>query len=578
MQQEEIRSMASRIASIWTDILGAKTSPFLNNITRECDRVQCYRSPQLLEKALQVIPVHQLYENASAKSENDDELCDHVTKELLHWFKNDFFTWVDAAPCDHCKSTSTKMVGAVSPTPSELEYGGARVEHYFCSQCSHYTRFPRYNDPGKLLETRRGRCGEWANCFTLCCQAMGLEPRYVHDNADHVWTEVYSTLEKRWIHCDPCEDAYDRPLMYEAGWNKKLGYCIAYSPYQVMDVTRRYVVNWNDALKRRHEVAEDILASHLQQLCTNQQQALDAEERAVWVDRQQRENKELQQTGEHVNIKREETLGRQSGAMEWRMQRGEQGQCSTTATSTSVFDNLESETVIEHPSAGQMECHGSASFQSSASPDGNLIRLTLAVPDQCGGAFLSTRLDLKHGFELKFAFNISNAEGGPATGGADGMAIVIQGNQQPRLGDGGCELGYGGIRNSLAIEFDTYPSVDRAADPSDNHISVHARLPPMGNSAHHRYSLGHTSAIPSLNSGQWIFGRVRYLTSASILSIELRQGTDGAYTQILTIPNLDLDAYLDHQLNACWLGFTAATGGLSQCHQVKITSLRSYTI
>ncbi len=145
----------------------------------------------------------------------------------------------------------------MQPTTVERSEGGAgRVEGYQCTLCQISIRFPRYNNPVKLLETRTGRCGEWANCFTAICRALNHEARFVADWTDHVWTECFIVETGRWTHMDSCENAYDTPLMYEGGWGKKLNYVIAVSKDEWIDVTPRYTLNKMMTRMRRTLVPE----------------------------------------------------------------------------------------------------------------------------------------------------------------------------------------------------------------------------------------------------------------------------------------------------------------------------------
>ncbi|KAF9350712.1 peptide-N4-(N-acetyl-beta- glucosaminyl)asparagine amidase, partial [Mortierella sp. NVP85] len=128
--------------------------------------VLAYEDPRLLDQARQQIPIDRLYEEAEAMAADypDDSKADVVIRRLLHWFKNEYFTWVNEPPCITCQAKTT-AIGHVAPTPQERLDGAGTVEAYRCPQgCTAITRFPRYGGMSKVLfSTRRGRCGEWAN-------------------------------------------------------------------------------------------------------------------------------------------------------------------------------------------------------------------------------------------------------------------------------------------------------------------------------------------------------------------------------------------------------------------------------
>jgi hypothetical protein len=252
---------------------------------------------------------------------------------------------------------------------------------------------------------------------------------------------------------------------------------------------------------------------------------------------------------------------------------------------------------------------------------GGALRLTPSFARKSGGAWYPRVMNVREGFDTTFKFRISNPSMACTTmddvytncrsRGADGFAFVIQNFDPLALGKAGMEMGYGGIMNSIAVEFDTYYNYE-FYDPFENHVSVHSRGFRFRNSGNHTYEFGSTTAVPDLSDGEH-FARVRYtptfdedlLFSADnafipnaphvvefLENADWKSGGQGDWSTgmgslavyvddlkapILTVP-MNLASTLDLQSGRSYVGFTAATGeNMWQVHDIlewEFTSLR----
>jgi acyl-CoA synthetase (AMP-forming)/AMP-acid ligase II len=220
--------------------------------------------------------------------------------------------------------------------------------------------------------------------------------------------------------------------------------------------------------------------------------------------------------------------------------------------SINVFPS-EIERVIEGFS-GVTEC---AAFATTTA--GERLQLTPAAAGQVGGAWYLHKRYLAVGFETTFEFRLSSA----SDGGGEGFAFVIQNNPVPALGPAGAAIGYGGVFNSLAVEFDTRQS--SSTDLAAGHISVQARGTagsPVTNSADHASSLGAvTEGFPDFTDGNVHTARVAYASS----SLEVYM--DGGATPVLVVP-LVLESVANLDRGQALFGFTAANGEGFHTHEI----------
>lgn len=194
---------------------------------------------------------------------------------------------------------------------------------------------------------------------------------------------------------------------------------------------------------------------------------------------------------------------------------------------------------------------------SAAIGPNNELRLTPATQGENGAAWHSDKQFVTLDWETEFSFNLNENVGN--LGGSDGFAFVIQNDQPTYLAGGGGTLGYQNLRNSLVVEFDTFRNSENS-DPSESHISVHTNGV-NANGPDETLSIGSYVTPEIMDDGNTHNVRVR--NSGGVLKVYY----DDFTTPVISTA-VDFGQLLQLDAGRAWVGFTAATGGGWQNHDL----------
>jgi hypothetical protein len=191
----------------------------------------------------------------------------------------------------------------------------------------------------------------------------------------------------------------------------------------------------------------------------------------------------------------------------------------------------------------------------------NVYILTTDATGQTGSVMSDKRIDLTHDFDLSFNLQI----GAKALAG-DGMAFVLHNDPfgNDALGTGGGGLGAAGLLNGLAIQFDTWQNVAQG-DIAGAHTDIATT-----DQRQSVYRLTDQVSLNDLADGN--DHNVHVTWDAATLTLAYTY--DGTQVAKLQLTSQQFAAYFGGS-NFVYLGFTGATGGSSDLHQIELKSLNA---
>ena len=192
-----------------------------------------------------------------------------------------------------------------------------------------------------------------------------------------------------------------------------------------------------------------------------------------------------------------------------------------------------------------------------------------------GAAYSSSAVALgaSNTFSTTFQFRFTDPGGYNPNGPADGITFVLAASPNG-LGGGGIGLGYGGVSNSLAIEFDTFQNGE-LGESNDNHVGIdvngalndYNEASPYGVDGSQACALSTGTPGPGCmaNGDLWTV-LVGYDGGSNKLTVSVQ---DGNATPDLLIDTTSFDiASIIGSANA-YVGFTGSTGSAWANEDIK---------
>lgn len=215
---------------------------------------------------------------------------------------------------------------------------------------------------------------------------------------------------------------------------------------------------------------------------------------------------------------------------------------------------------------------------AASTSDGTVLRLTPAASGQAGAAYSNSPVTLGAGniFSSSFQFRFTSPGGWDP---ADGITFVLASNATG-LGGGGVGMGYAGVNNSVAIEFDTYNntgySLGNDDGASSNHVSIdtngaltNAALANVYGNGSCGFDPGTPTQNPYTAGGCMSNGNlwtVKIGYDGTHLSVSLLDPSLGVWFQAIDNYAIDIASILG--TNQAYVGFTSATGAGWENHDI----------